>query len=291
MSVSSYRCFLKLALCLVALSVCSCSSSRVAPIEKKEQFYYGRDGTSRMVEVQRTQSLQELALSFGVHAEDLARSNNKLLSDRVHKGEVLSIPIDAGAPCCSSEEVDSQDYSVEIHETPLIEIPSVQEQAVVQDKDIEFELEKDLQSYREHKAAVAKEREKQDTVAPSTKQFIWPVRGKLLSQYGKSGSAFKEGISISAPLGAVVKAAADGEVVYLGHEPKVYGNLIIIKHKGNYFTAYAHCDKVSVKKSAKVKQGHAIGTVGKTGAVSKPQLYFSLRKDKKTVNPESFLAK
>lgn len=117
--------------------------------------------------------------------------------------------------------------------------------------------------------------------------FIWPLQGKVLAKYGKFGNNFNEGINIAAPSGTPVMAIAAGEVVYAGSEPRVYGNLVIIKHNNSYLSAYAHNDKILVKKYALVKQGQIISTVGKTGAVQSPQLHFSMRKNKKTIDPES----
>lgn len=116
--------------------------------------------------------------------------------------------------------------------------------------------------------------------------YQWPINGQILARYGKTGNKFNEGINIAAPIGTSVSAAADGKVVYVGNNVEGYGNLIILRHENDLMTAYAHLGEISVERGAEIKRGASIGTVGKAGNVKDPQLHFSIRKGKKTVNPE-----
>lgn len=120
----------------------------------------------------------------------------------------------------------------------------------------------------------------------NSSNFIWPINGEVLSHYGKNGNKSNEGINISAPAGTIINAAADGKVIYVGKKIEGYGNLMIVKHTGDYMTAYAHLQDVLTEKGSEVKKGESIATVGKTGGVSTPQLHFSVRKGKKTIDPE-----
>jgi murein DD-endopeptidase MepM/ murein hydrolase activator NlpD len=117
-------------------------------------------------------------------------------------------------------------------------------------------------------------------------KFEWPVEGKVTSHYGKTGNKFNEGINVVAPLGSPVSAASDGKVVYIGNNVEGYGNLLIIRHEGDIMTAYAHLKDIVVERGAQVKRGESIGSVGQVGNVKEPQLHFSIRKGKKTVDPE-----
>ncbi len=128
--------------------------------------------------------------------------------------------------------------------------------------------------------------------ARSSSKFSWPIRGKILSQYGsKSKGLFNDGINIAASQGAAVKAAENGVVAYAGNEVKGMGNLIIIQHSDGWMTVYAHLDSMSVKRGSKVSVGSVIGKIGKTGKVDKPQLHFEIRKGTKAYNPISYLKK
>ena len=63
-----------------------------------------------------------------------------------------------------------------------------------------------------------------------TSKFIWPVKGKLLSKYGKSKEGFyNDGINIDSKKGTKVMSSQAGKVIYCGNEIPGYGNLILIK--------------------------------------------------------------
>ena len=128
------------------------------------------------------------------------------------------------------------------------------------------------------------------TVKKRTSKFAWPVQGKVVSNFGPIAKGRNnDGINIKAPLGTPVKAADAGTVAYAGNELRGFGNLILIKHSGGWMTAYAHNDRILVRKGQKVKKGEKISTVGSTGGVSTPQLHFEIRAGKKAVNPKAYL--
>ena len=123
-------------------------------------------------------------------------------------------------------------------------------------------------------------------VAAEAVAMVWPVQGPILSPFGSKGVGLNnDGINIGAPKGAPVVASASGTVVYAGNEMKGFGNLVLIRHQGDWVTAYAHLDRVLVKKDSVVGQGDMIGTVGKTGNVTSPQLHFETRQSGKPVDP------
>ena len=142
------------------------------------------------------------------------------------------------------------------------------------------------------KTIVEPKKQVQKISARSASKFSWPIRGRILSQYGaKNGGLFNDGINISANMGATVKAAENGVVAYAGNEVKGMGNLIIIQHSDGWMTVYAHLDSMFVRRGSKVSVGQQIGKIGKTGKVDKPQLHFELRKGTKAYNPISYLKK
>lgn len=126
--------------------------------------------------------------------------------------------------------------------------------------------------------------------ARSSSKFAWPVRGKILSNYGaKSNGLFNDGINIGATRGTAVKAAENGVVAYAGNEVKGMGNLIIIQHASGWMTVYAHMDSLAVRRGTRVSVGQKIGTVGASGKVDTPQLHFEIRKGTKAYNPSAYL--
>jgi lipoprotein NlpD len=115
--------------------------------------------------------------------------------------------------------------------------------------------------------------------------LAWPIQGDVITKFGASGS---KGIDIAGKVGSPVKAAAPGKVVYAGSGLRAYGQMIIVKHSGDYLTAYAHNSKLLVHEGDTVKQGTTIADVG-TGPDGKPVLHFELRKSGQAVDPVPLL--
>ena len=93
---------------------------------------------------------------------------------------------------------------------------------------------------------------------------------------------------ILAPLGSEVSASERGVVTFVGNED-YFGELVIIKHLNNWVSSYAHLDKASVLIGDKIEKGDIIGTVGTTGIIESPQLYFELRRGTIVQDPTNFL--
>lgn len=122
------------------------------------------------------------------------------------------------------------------------------------------------------------------------KTFAWPAKGKITSSFGSKGHGqHNDGINIAGKRGDPIYAADTGTIAYAGNELKGYGNLILIKHKDGWITAYAHNNKLLVKKGQTVKKGEKIATMGTTGNAKTPQLHFEIRYKTKVVNPKKHL--
>ena len=64
----------------------------------------------------------------------------------------------------------------------------------------------------------------------------------------------------------------------------------MLKHSDGWVTAYAHIDRIFVKRGIIVKRGQKIATVGSTGGVTNPQLHFEVRKGSRAVDPRKELS-
>lgn len=125
------------------------------------------------------------------------------------------------------------------------------------------------------------------TPAATSDKFRWPISGRVITDFAASRGT---GINIEAPEGSSVRAAENGEVIYVGNAVEGYGNLVLVKHANGFVSAYAHLNTIGVVKGDTVSRGDAIGTVGMTGSVSRPQLHFELRKGATPVDPMPLLA-
>ncbi len=133
------------------------------------------------------------------------------------------------------------------------------------------------------KSAVAEKVEQAEAVIPGTR-LIWPVRGKVLSDYAKNG----KGLDIESSVGSIVVAAGAGEVLFVGDNVSGYGQLVIIKHTPTMVTAYGHNSKIVVQPRDKVRSGQKIAEVGKDDK-GRAVLRFEVRDKGRAVDPMKFL--
>jgi len=125
-------------------------------------------------------------------------------------------------------------------------------------------------------------------------KLAWPAGGRVVAAFGAQvhprfgTKTFRNGVDIEAPQGTDVDAVYAGNVIYTGWF-KGYGNLIIVDHGNEYVTLYAHVKEILVKEGDDVRQGERIATVGDTGSLAGPRLYFEVRYQGKPQDPEQWL--
>jgi septal ring factor EnvC (AmiA/AmiB activator) len=96
------------------------------------------------------------------------------------------------------------------------------------------------------------------------------------------------GIDVRAPLGAPVRAVWSGKVAHAGWF-RGFGNLLIVDHGNGMFSLMAHLDLLHKALGDPVKAGEQVGTVGETGSLKGPYLYFELRDGQRPLDPERWL--
>ena len=115
----------------------------------------------------------------------------------------------------------------------------------------------------------------------------WPVNGKIVLNYGKNKhpdldtNVISNGIKIKAQDYSTIKAVEEGTVVFVG-EFRSYGKMIIVDHKGVFFSVYGQLDKISVKEEQKVVRQQEVAKVGKG---DESILYFEIRQYNVPENP------
>jgi len=125
-------------------------------------------------------------------------------------------------------------------------------------------------------------------------RLAWPADGRVVGEYGAQvhprfgTKTFRNGIDIDVAEGTSITAVASGQVLYTGWF-RGYGNLIIVDHGGEYYTLYAHASNIRVAEGDEIKQGQAIGTVGDTGSLQGPRLYFEVRQGGRPQDPAQWL--
>ena len=120
--------------------------------------------------------------------------------------------------------------------------------------------------------------------------FIWPLSNVsvVTSVFGLRWGEIHPGLDMPVPRGTLVKAAKDGRVVTSGYGGG-YGKEIVIEHRNNYITRYAHNSVLFVKVGDFVRMGQAIALVGSSGRSTGPHLHFEIRLNDIPLDPLDFL--
>ncbi|HRP23669.1 MAG TPA: peptidoglycan DD-metalloendopeptidase family protein [Thauera sp.] len=94
------------------------------------------------------------------------------------------------------------------------------------------------------------------------------------------------GTDFAAPTGTPVKATSDATVEFVGTQ-RGFGNLIVLKHRNNITTHYAHLNGFAkgLSKGQAISQGDLIGYVGCTGWCTGPHLHYEVHIDKVAQDP------
>ncbi len=123
-----------------------------------------------------------------------------------------------------------------------------------------------------------------------------PVKGKIISRFGPYRDphlhfeSYRNGIDIRAERGTPIRSVAGG-VVLFSQWFKGYGNVIIIDHGKHFYSVYAHIDEFFKQAGDRVERGEVIATVGDTGSLQGPILYFEIRRNGKPVDPRKWVEK
>jgi septal ring factor EnvC (AmiA/AmiB activator) len=125
-------------------------------------------------------------------------------------------------------------------------------------------------------------------------QLPAPVDAPITRGFGREidpefkTETFHAGVVFAAPAGAPVAAVAPGRVRYAGWF-RGFGRIAILDHGEGWFSVSGHLDELAVAAGDAVGAGHRIGTVGETGSLAGPRLYFEIRHRGEAVDPADWL--
>ena len=120
---------------------------------------------------------------------------------------------------------------------------------------------------------------------PAQGPLTLPVRGRLVGRYGETTNFgnMEKGIRLETRTAAQVVAPFDGKVVFAGPF-RTYGQILIIEHRGGYYTLLAGRTKIDAVVGQWLLAGEPLGSMA-TRKSGKPILYLELRRNGKPINP------
>lgn len=125
-------------------------------------------------------------------------------------------------------------------------------------------------------------------------QFIWPVKGRISTGFGRIRyvndieNGRHSGLDIVSPSGTPVMATNRGKVIYAGNL-HVTGLTVILHHGLNLFTSYCHLSTIAVEQGEMIEKGSVLGKVGSTGLSTGPHLHLTFKIDEVSIDPALFL--
>lgn len=121
-----------------------------------------------------------------------------------------------------------------------------------------------------------------------------PVSGTVRLGFGRQveprfgTETVRTGVEFGAPQGTPVRAVGGGRVLFAGWF-RGYGQMVIIDHGKGSITVSGYLEELAVTADDTLEVGDAIGTVGQTGTLGGPGLYFEIRHNGEAVDPEQWL--
>ena len=249
--------------------------------------------------VKKGDTMVSIALQYGLDYRELAAWNNITNPNRIEVNQVLVLAAPAGmAPPAAPVTTPLIQPGPPIEARPLANTPSSKveprgvkvpfsERSLAQmgaaDPAAPFEAVPAPPPATPVAAARA-EPERPPSTDSEDVDWMWPVKGKVLSSFTEAS----KGMDIAGRKGAPVLAAAGGRVVYAGVGLRGYGKLVIIKHNNTWLSAYAHNDNILVKEQQDVRKGQKIAEMGASDA-DQVKLHFEVRRQGKPVDPVKIL--
>ena len=213
------------------------------------------DSRGRYHVVQKEETLQSIAQGYRLNLQEMAELNNVENPNKIALGMKIYLP-------------ERHYKHPRFKKLPIDEV-----------------INRQMKKSPSHSS---QEKRSSKTVYTEHGRFFWPVNGYVMSGFGMRKGTHHDGIDVKAKVGTLIKAADSGVVAFSG-KMRGYGNIIVLQHKDNFFTGYAHNSRNGVKEGQRVKQGEVIGKVGLTGRTTGPHLHFEVRHGTKPRNPLFFL--
>jgi lipoprotein NlpD len=289
----------------IALTACTVTSTRPAPIEERSQAGRApevappvarpqppppvtREAHDGQYLVQAGDTLYSIALAFGQDFRDIARWNGLDEQAHLQAGQTLRVAPPPAEESGSAAEATPVAISPsgKLETRPLAPSEAIAPQSALAPAPA---APPEPAPGRPGDAAIGGAAppttdNKAAAVEPNS-VWAWPSAGKVLERFDETHN---KGIDIAGSVGDPVLAANDGQVVYSGSGLHGYGKLVIIKHTDDYVSAYAHNNDILVTQGEAVKRGQHIADLGMTDA-STPRLHFEIRRRGTPVDPLAYL--
>ena len=241
--------------------------------------------------VLRSETLYGISRLYGVDLAQLVRLNNIQEPFVISVGQVLGLPTTGAMTDTLATQISSTDNNDRLVPTPRPKVVKT-EPTTAKSLDRRTPLQRPTTVTTVRSVPTGTTNKSEDIPHSDGRKlsFDWPVQGRVVSRFGpKAGGQHNDGINIAAPVNSPIRAAEAGKVVYAGDGLKGFGNLLLIRHRDGFVTAYAHTSRILVERGEAVVKGQVVARIGLSGNVNSPQVHFEVRQGSRAINPKELL--
>ena len=306
-------------LAVLLLGLAGCSSTGMAPVDERSPVHRAAKAegtrpvtpqiapsTNGLHTVARGDTLYAIAFANGLDYREIAIWNQLESPDRILVGQVLRLTPPAGAVEIKPLDDEPTPSARPLADPPVLREPQAQLLAYSEANWAQVSAARPPSTApvaaspapvastsaapapaaaATAEPAAAKPAAATPAAGVSVDAWLWPVDGKVIGRFGAAGG---KGIDIVGPRNTPVRAVASGKVVYSGSGLRGYGRLLIVKHAGEFLSAYAHNETILVKEGDMVTAGQKIALMGDSDA-DRVELHFEIRRYGKPLDPLTYL--
>lgn len=306
-------------LTVMLLGLAGCSSTGMAPVDERSPVHRAAKAegtrpvtpqiapsTNGLHTVARGDTLYAIAFANGLDYREIAIWNQLESPDRILVGQVLRLTPPAGAVEIKPLDDEPAPSARPLADLPVLREPQAQLLAYSEANWAHVSAARPPSTApaaaspapvasasaapapaaaATAEPAAAKPAAATPAAGASVDAWLWPVDGKVIGRFGAAGG---KGIDIAGQRNTPVRAVASGKVVYSGSGLRGYGRLLIVKHAGEFLSAYAHNETILVKEGDMVTAGQKIALMGDSDA-DRVELHFEIRRYGKPLDPLTYL--
>lgn len=292
---------------VLLLGLAGCTSPGMAPVDNRSPAHRTAKSdnarpvtpqiapsTNGLHTVQSGETLYAIAFANGLDYRDIAIWNQLESADRILVGQVLRLTPPAGAVEIKPLDDEPAPTARPLTDAPLLREPQAQLLVYSEANWAQVSEARPATPAVVTPAPPAPAVPVAPSPAPASgassanttdEGWQWPADGTLIGRFGGTGG---KGIDIAGTRNTPVRAVAAGKVVYSGSGLRGYGRLLIIKHAGEFLSAYAHNEAILVKEGDIVEAGQKIALMGDSDA-DVVKLHLEIRRYGKPLDPLSYL--
>ncbi|MDR2734180.1 MAG: LysM peptidoglycan-binding domain-containing protein [Spirochaetota bacterium] len=245
--------------------------------------------------VQKSDTLWSISRKFGLKVEDIRRQNG-LKGDHIQVGQRLRVPSVSGQKSAPKPQQTGVNQSAGTIRHTVVSgesLWSISRRYGVSIENVQRDnaLKKDT-IYKGQVLLVRGASRQSNTASAVTtadRKFLWPIHGTVVEKFGVQQKGIINGITIAAKKEAEVRAAASGVVTYTG-PLRGYGQVVIIRHDGLYYSVYANLSQVWAEEGNTINARSPVGKAGFVQSAGCYGVHFQLYRQSSAVNPLSYLA-